>query len=111
MTWFTLFYHFRKCRNHPIVDLKDEPKINGTHELHDRTNSQHIGCNDSDWMNAIKADAKRGRQLVIENLINHPFIKKELISKQVYTKYFKHTLPVECLYFSIGDYVLFIYYH
>ena len=88
MTWFTLFYHCRKCRNHPIGDLNDGAKINDTHESNDRTNSQHIICNDSDWMNAIKADAKLGRQLVIENLINHPFIKKELISKQVHIKYF-----------------------
>ena len=60
MTWFTLFYPCRKCRNHPIGDLNDEAKINDTHESNDRTNSQHIICNDSDWMNAIKADAKLG---------------------------------------------------
>ena len=73
---------FRKCRNYPTENTNDEVK-NNTIVQNDLTKMEKSLKNDSDWMNAIKAEAKLGRQLVLQSLVEHPYIGKEIMSKQV----------------------------
>lgn len=44
--------------------------------------------NDPDWMAAIKTEAKIGRQLVLQSLTEHPYIKKNLKDRQVCSNVF-----------------------
>lgn len=74
--------NFRKCRDYGIErSIKDEKNNHIT--KNESIKTENFKNNDSDWMTAIKAEAKLGRQLILQNLIEHPYIEKTLISNQV----------------------------
>ena len=49
----------------------------------DSKNTVSNSNKDPVWMTAIKTEAQIGRQLVLESLAEHPYIKKMLIDRQV----------------------------